>query len=71
VVESKVLRSIREEVAGGWRKLHVELHEILLVIKLRKMRWSGHVVLMEDTRNAYKIVVGKPGRKRTHGRPVR
>jgi hypothetical protein len=48
-----VLRRIfglkREEVTGGWRKLHnMELHKlysspnIIVVIKLRRMRWVGH-----------------------------
>jgi len=49
-----VLRGIfgpkRKEVAGGWRKLYnEELHEvydspnIIRVIKLRRMKWVGHV----------------------------
>jgi hypothetical protein len=52
--ENRVLRRIfglkREEVAGGWRRLHIkELHNlytspnITRVIKLRRMRWAGHV----------------------------
>jgi hypothetical protein len=35
------------------------------------MRWAGHVALMEETRNAYRILVGKPERKRQLGRPTR
>jgi hypothetical protein len=38
----------RDEVIGGWRKLHnEELHDlyclpsIIIVIKLRRMRWTG------------------------------
>jgi hypothetical protein len=34
------------------------------MIKSRRMRWMGHVVLLEDMRNGYKIVVGKPEGKR-------
>jgi len=41
---------LKEEVAGGWRRLHnEELHNlytspnIITVIKLRSMRWSGHI----------------------------
>jgi hypothetical protein len=41
----------RDEVTGGWRKLHdEELHglysspSIVRVIKARRMRWEGHVV---------------------------
>jgi hypothetical protein len=54
VFENKVLRRTlgpkRDEVTGGWRKLHnEELHNlyscpsIIRVIKSRKMRWAGHV----------------------------
>jgi hypothetical protein len=49
VFENRVLRRIfgpkRDEVTGGWRKLHnEELHNL---IKSRKMRWTGHVARME------------------------
>jgi hypothetical protein len=54
VVENRLLRRIfgpkRDEVTGGWRKLHnEELHGlysspgIVRVIKARRMRWAGHV----------------------------
>jgi hypothetical protein len=47
VFESRMLRRIfgpkRDEVTGGWRKLHnEELHD-WRIIKSRKMRWVGHV----------------------------
>jgi hypothetical protein len=32
------------------------------------MRWTEHVKCMGDMRNAYKILVGKPKRKRPLGR---
>jgi hypothetical protein len=51
VFENRVLR--RNEVMGGWRKQHnEELHDlcyspnIIKMIKLRKMRWMGHVTQM-------------------------
>jgi hypothetical protein len=44
----------RDEVTGGWRKLHnEELYNlysspsIIRKIKSRRMRWAGHVVQME------------------------
>jgi hypothetical protein len=52
--ENRMLRRIfglkRDEVTGSWRKLHnEELHNlysspsITRMIKLRRMRWAGHV----------------------------
>jgi hypothetical protein len=44
----------RDEMIGGWRKLHnEELHNlysspsIIRMIKLRRMRWVGYVARME------------------------
>jgi hypothetical protein len=61
---------------GDWRKLHnEELHNlysspnIIRMIKSKRMRWAGHVARMEATRNAYRILVGKPEGKRPLGRP--
>jgi hypothetical protein len=59
VTENRVLRRIfgskRDEVTGSWRKLHnEELHKmysspyIIRMIRLRKMRWTGHVASMGD-----------------------
>jgi hypothetical protein len=70
VFENRVLRRIfgpkRDEVAGGWRKLHnEELHNlysspsIIRMIKLRRMRWAGHAARMGVRRNAYRILVGQ------------
>jgi hypothetical protein len=65
----------REEVAGGWRRLHnEEIHKfyaspnISRVGKSRSMRWTEHVTRMCDMINAYKILVGKPEGKRSLGR---
>jgi hypothetical protein len=82
VCEKKVLRRIcqskREEVVGGWRRLHNEdLHNlyaspsIILVIKSTRMKCAGHVACMEEMRNAYNILVGKPEGKRPLGKPKR
>jgi hypothetical protein len=54
VFENRVLRRIfgpkRDEVTGGWRKLHnEELHNlysllsIIRMIKTRRIRWAEHV----------------------------
>jgi hypothetical protein len=44
---------------------------IIRMIKSRRMRWAGHVALMEEKRNLYRILVGKPEGKRPLGRPRR
>jgi hypothetical protein len=57
VFENRVLRRIfgpeRDEVTGGWRKLHnEELHnlyaspDIIRMTKSRRMVWAGHVARM-------------------------
>jgi hypothetical protein len=50
----------RDEVAGGWSKLHnEELHNlysspsIIRLIKSRRMRWARHVTRMGEKMNAY------------------
>jgi hypothetical protein len=81
VFKNRVLMRIfgpkRDEVPGGWRKLHnEELHglycspSIVRVIKARRMRWVGHVAHMGEVRGAYNILVGRP-EGRTLGRPRR
>jgi hypothetical protein len=80
VFDNRVLRRIsgpkRDEVTGGWRKLHnEELHglysssSIIRVIKARRMRWAGHVARMGVVRCAYNILIGRPGGRRPLGRP--
>jgi hypothetical protein len=55
----------RDEVTGGWRKLHnVELCDLL-----RRMRWMEHVTRMGEKRIEYRLLVGKPEGKRPLGRP--
>jgi hypothetical protein len=68
----------RDEVMRDWRKLHnEELHNlysstsILRMINSRRMRWPGHVARIGEKRNAYRILVVKPGGKRPLGRPRR
>ena len=75
--ENRALRKIfgpkRDKITVDWRKLHTaELHglycypNIVHVIKLRRMRWTGHVARMRDRRGAHKVLVWKPD-----GRPRR
>jgi hypothetical protein len=82
VFENRVLWRIfgpkRDEVTGGWRKLHnEELHglysspSIVRVIKTRRMTWAGHVARMGEVRGAYNILVGRPEGRRSLERPRR
>jgi hypothetical protein len=80
VFGNRVLRRIfgpkRDEVMGEWRQLHnEEINDlycsptIVQVIKLRRMRWVGHVASMGEGRGVYRVLVGKPEGKRPLGRP--
>jgi hypothetical protein len=35
-------------------------HDIVRQIKSRRMRWLGHVACMEEGRDVYRVLVGKP-----------
>ena len=59
-------------------KLHnAELHalyyspNIMRNLKSRRLRWTRHVARIEQSRNAYRVSVGKPEGKRPLGRPKR
>ena len=71
VFENRVLRRIfgpkRDEVTGEWRKLHNEelndlycSHNIVRMIKSRRMRWARHVARMGERKSIYRVLVGKP-----------
>ena len=80
--ENRVLRRVfgpkTDEVTVEWRKLHNEelsdlysLPNIVRVVKLRRMRWAGHVARMGEGRGVHRVLVGKPEGKRPLGRPRR
>jgi hypothetical protein len=80
VFENRVLRRIfvpkRDEVTGKRKKLHNEKlcdlyssPSIIIIIKSRSMKWAGHVARMGEKRNACRLLVGKPERKRPLERP--
>jgi hypothetical protein len=73
VFENRMLRRIfgpkRDEVTGGWRKLHNEelnnlysSPNIIRIIKSRRMRWT--VTHTGEMRNAYNFFIGKPEGKK-------
>jgi len=79
VFENMVLRIFgprRVEATGEWRRLHNEelndlysLPNIVRVIKSRRMRWAQNVARMGEERGVYRVLLGKPERKRPMGRP--
>ena len=79
VFENRVLRRIfgpkRDTVTGEWRKSHNEelnnlysSANIVWVIKSRRMRWAGLVACMGEMKGVYRVLVGKPERKKPLGR---
>ena len=65
-------------MTGEWKKLHnEELNDLnaspntVWVIKSRRMGWAGHVARMGDRGGIYRVLVGKPEKKRPFGRPRR
>jgi hypothetical protein len=67
----RIFRPKTDEVTGYWREpYNEELHRlysspsIIRITKSRHMRWAGHVARMEEKRNAYRRLVGKPEGKR-------
>jgi hypothetical protein len=70
----RILEPKRDETTGGWRKSHnEELHNLYssqkcTLKKSRRVRCAGEIEGMEK-RNAYRVWVRKPERKRALGRP--
>ena len=68
----------KRDVNGDWRRLHnEELHSlyrlpnIVRVNKYRRLSWARLVVRMEEGWSAFKILTGKPIKKRPLGSPRR
>jgi hypothetical protein len=75
--ENNILRRIfglkRDEVIGGQRKLHYELHSLrssprIIRMMSRRMRWARHVVCMGEKGNAYRIFMRNAEGNRPLGR---
>ena len=76
--ENKILRSIfgskRDKITGYLRKLHsAELHALYSSPNIIRNLKLGRLTVahMEQFRNAYRVLVGKPEDKRPLGRPRR
>jgi hypothetical protein len=62
-VQRKIFGPKWEEVTGEWKRIHnVELNDvcpstnIIRVIKLRRIKWAGHVARMGERRGAYRVL---------------
>jgi hypothetical protein len=71
--QNRVLKRIfglyRRSSSGCGRLHNEELHNLYTstdigLINTRRMRWVGHVARMVQMINAYRILIGKPERKR-------
>jgi hypothetical protein len=75
-VRRKIFGSKKNAVKMAWIKLHNKdffiftLHHIR-VMKSRKITWAGNVIRVGEIRNAYKILVCKPGKNILLVRPRR
>ena len=74
----KIFRTKKDEITREWRKLHnaelyalFSLTNIIRILKSRRPRWAEHVTSMEQSRNPYRVSVGKREGKRPSGRPRR
>jgi hypothetical protein len=70
-----VLRKTFGQKRGDWRKLqNKELRDLysspntIPVIKVRGMRWTGHVARMWDNENANRVLDEETSKKETTGK---
>jgi hypothetical protein len=61
----------KREEDGLWRKLHDDelhslysSHNIVMMMKARRMSSAGHVARMREGRGVYGVLVGRPEGKR-------
>ena len=75
-MQRKIFGPTKDEVTGKCRTLHneelIDLYSspnITMVIKLRRMKWAGHVAHVGESRGVYRVLVGKPEGKTPLRRP--
>ena len=61
---------VQRDENGEWRRLHNEelhslyhSHNVVRVIKSRRLRWAGHIARMKEGRRAFKILTSTSIRK--------
>jgi len=72
----KIFGPTKVKVTGKCRTLHNEeltdlysSPNITWMIKLRRLRWAGHVAHVGESTAVYRVLVGKPEGKTPLGRP--
>jgi hypothetical protein len=60
----KILELKRDDMTGGWRKLHNEERHnlysspnIIRKIKSRRMKWARHLAQMSKIRSVYRFLI--------------
>ena len=54
----------------NWKFLETKwftTHDLQSIVRVRKLRWAGHVARMEEGRSAFKVLTSKPTGKRPLG----
>ena len=79
VFENRILRRVfgpKRDDNREWRRFHNEelhslyrSHDIVRVIKSRRLRWAGHVARMEADSSTLKILTGTSTEKIPLGKP--
>ena len=78
IFERKILRAIfgPDQIKNEWRiRYNNELYKlykepnIAAEIRTGRLRWAGHLIRMEDSRPAKRVLLNNPGGQRPRGRP--
>jgi hypothetical protein len=61
-------RDVRTGEGSTMRNFIICFIHLIRLNESRRLSWASHVVRMEEGRSAFKIITGKPTRKRPSGR---
>jgi hypothetical protein len=64
-------RTMRMGSEEGSTMRNVIVPNIVRVIKYVRIRWAGYVAIIEEGRSSFRILIGKPTKRRPSGRPRR
>jgi hypothetical protein len=78
IIENKILRKILGaiNIKTGWRRRYnnelIQLYgdlDVVSFIRINRLRWIGHVDIMDDKRMVYQDFANQPQGSRPRGRP--